>query len=70
MNGYANADTFFAATHILNIESLYVAARRMTNSFQLRNLFVDAVEIGMIAANHIDIENIEFDEILDIALED
>lgn len=70
MNGYANAETYFAATHIQNIESLYFAARRMINSFQLRNLFVDAVEAGMIAANHIDIENIEFDEILDTVLDD
>lgn len=70
MNGYANADTFFAATHIQNIESLYVAARRMSNSFSLRNLFIDAIDAGMIAGDHLDIENIEFDEILDTVLDD
>lgn len=70
MNGYANAETYFAATHILNIESLYISARRMTNSFALRNMFVDAVEAGIIAGEHIDVENVEFDEILDSVLGD
>ena len=36
MNGYANADTYFAAAAIHNIESLYIAARRLTNGFALR----------------------------------
>lgn len=70
MNGYANAETFFAATHILNIENLLISARRMTNAFQLRNMFADAAEAGIIHADHIDIENIEFDEILDAVLVD
>lgn len=70
MNGYANAETFFAATHIQNMENLYVAARRMTNAFSLRNLFIDAVDAGMIAADHLEIENINFDEILDTVLDD
>lgn len=69
MNGYANADTYFAAIAIQNIESLYIAARRMFNGFQLRNLFTDAVMTGMIE-EEIEIENVDFDEILDTVLED
>lgn len=69
MNGYANADTYFAACNILNIESLYLAAQRITNVFALRNLVVDAQECGMMGRD-IDIENIEFDEILDAVLGD
>lgn len=70
MNGYANAETHFAAVNILNIESLYISARRMTNSFALRNMFVDAVEAGIVAGMHIEIENVDFDEILDAVLGD
>lgn len=70
MNGYANADTYFAATNILNIESLFLAASRLSNTFALRNLFADAVESGMIANRNLDIENINFDEILDAVLDD
>lgn len=71
MNGYANAETFFAASNILNIENLYISARRMINSFQLRNLFVSAIENGIIVdADEIDIEAIEFQEILDAVIDD
>ena len=69
MNGYANADTYFAAVAVQNIESLYIAARRLTNRFALRNLVVNAIEAGMIA-NVEDIEEIDFDEILDTVTEE
>lgn len=69
MNGYANADTYFAAVSVMNIEALYNAACRMTNVFQLRNLFIDAIESGLVV-DKLDIENIEFDEILDTVLGD
>jgi hypothetical protein len=70
MNGYANADTYLAATKILNIETLFLPARRMTNIFSLRNLFVDAMESGIVADRNIDIENVDFEEILDAVLDD
>lgn len=69
MNGYANADTYFAAANILNTESLYLSAQRITNVFALRNLVVDAQELGLMGRD-IEIENIEFDEILDAVLGD
>jgi hypothetical protein len=68
MYGYANADTYYAAVAIQNIESLYIAARRLTNGFALRNLIVDAMGAGMIGSD-IDIEEIDCDEILDSVLE-
>lgn len=67
MNGYANADTYLASVNILNIESLYLAASRVANAFALRNLFVDAVDAGIVV-DELNIENIEFDEILDAVL--
>ena len=63
MNGYANADTYFAAAAIQNIESLYIAAKRLTNSFSLKNLILDAIDAGMIF--DIDINEVELDEVLD-----
>lgn len=69
MNNYANADTYNAALGVLNIESLYIAARRMTNGFSLRNLIADAIEAGFPQFSNVDIENVEFDEILDSVLD-
>lgn len=69
MNGYANADTFFAANAFLNIENLFVSAKRVTNAWALRNIFADAQMAGIVG-DDIEIENIEFDEILDAVLED
>lgn len=68
MNGYANADTNAAAINVLNIETLYLAAKRLTSPFSLRNLYADAIAAGMV--DELDIENVEFDEILDSVLED
>lgn len=69
MNGFVNADTYNAAVEIQNIQSLYIAARRMNNGFQLRNLYADAQMAGM-ARNDIEIEEVDFDEILDSVLDD
>lgn len=69
MNGYANADTYFAASNILNTESLYLSAKRITNIFALRNLVINAQECGLMGGD-IEVENIEFDEILDVVLDD
>lgn len=67
MNGYANFETNAVAFNVLNIESLYLAARRLMNGFSLRNLYADAIAAGMV--EDIDLENVEFDQILDSVLE-
>lgn len=63
-NDFANLDTMFIANAIFKTESLLVAAKRLTNRFALKNLVWDAVDAGMIG-DDIEIENVEFDEILD-----
>lgn len=67
MNGYANADTFFAANFVLNTESVLISAKRFINAFQIRNLLNDAQLSGMMG-DDIDIENVECEEILDAVL--
>jgi hypothetical protein len=69
MNGYANADTYNAVLEISNNENLYISARRVNNCFAMRNILSNAIEAGMIYSN-IEIENVDFDEVLDAVLED
>lgn len=69
MNGFENADTYFIAAALQNVESLYNAARRISDPFRMRNLVVDAQMAGMIG-DDLDVNKANFDEIIDVVFEE